>query len=83
LALVVVARTGCVESAANVILNSAQQSFAQWPVRRELTLCDVVHYLSLNEFLASHKDESWIHTDMGQVVAAHVPPELCVASLEL
>ena len=40
--LVVMTRTGCDATAASVILNCAQDSFAEWPVRRDLTLCDVV-----------------------------------------
>jgi hypothetical protein len=79
---VVMTRNGCDATAANVTLECAQESFAQWPTPRVLTLCDVVHYLSVTEFLAAHEDESWIHSNMAQVVAAHVPPELCIASLE-
>ena len=57
-------RTGCDVTVANEILACARDSFAQWPVRRELTLCDVVHYLSMTEFLLAHEDESWIHTNL-------------------
>jgi len=77
--LVVMTRTGCDAAAARVILDCAQDSFAEWPVRRELTLCDVAHYLSMTEFLKAHEGESWIHTNLALVVKARIPKELCVA----
>jgi hypothetical protein len=80
--LVVQARTGCDATQASAILRNAQESFAQWPAQRELSLCDVVHYLSVTEFLAKHAGENWIHTNMSHVVAAHVPRELCIARQE-
>jgi YHS domain-containing protein len=75
---VVMARTGCDAKAAERILDCAEESFAEWPTKRELTLCDVVHYLAVNEFLARHEGEDWMHTDIQHVVDALVPPELCV-----
>ena len=54
-------------------------SFAEWPARRELTICDVVHYLSMTEFLLAHEDENWIHTNLTLVVKSRIPKALCVA----
>lgn len=78
-AWVVMKRTGCDETLANQILACTRDSFAEWPVRRELTFCDVVHYLSMTEFLLAHEDESWIHTNLALVVKSRIPKELCVA----
>jgi hypothetical protein len=76
--LVVMKRNSCDSKVANTILESAEESFAQWLANCELTFCDVVHYLSIAEFLTSHKCEHWIHNNMASVVASHVPRELCV-----
>lgn len=74
--LVVMQRTGCNSGTADGILDCAEESFAEWPARRELTLCDVVHYLSVTEFLATHKGENWIHANMALVVTSHIPNSL-------
>ena len=76
--LVVMARTRCDLIAANAVLECAEESFAVWPVRRELTLCDVVHYLAVAEFLAAHEDERWMHSNIKLVVASSVPSDLCI-----
>ncbi|MEI8031376.1 MAG: hypothetical protein WCH35_16500 [Comamonadaceae bacterium] len=80
--LVVMKRNGCDSRAAETILESAEESFAQWPASCELTFCDVVHYLSVTEFLASHQREHWIHNNMASVVASHVPRDLCIARVK-
>ena len=74
--LVVMERARCDAPAADAILEDAEESFAAWPARRELTLGDVVHYLAVAEFLASHHGEHWIHADIGRVVASRIPHEL-------
>ncbi len=76
---VVMQRTGCDSSAAQAILESAQEGYADWPARHELTLCDLVHYLSATEFLATHPGELWIHSSLTPVIALHLPQELCLA----
>jgi hypothetical protein len=80
--LVVMKRTGCDSTVANTILERAEESFAQWPASCELTFCDVVHYLSVTEFLASHQREHWIHNNMASVVASYVPRDLCIARVK-
>lgn len=75
---VVMARNGCDATSANVVLECAEESFAAWPARRELTLCDVVHYLTVSEFLALHDGEHWMHTDIRHVVASRIPHDLCI-----
>jgi hypothetical protein len=76
--LVVMIRTGCDSMAADAILECAEESFAEWPTRRELTLCDVVHYLSVTEFLSAHEGDGGIHSNIALVVTSRVPHDLCV-----
>lgn len=75
---VVMERTGCDTAAADAVLENAEESFAAWPVRRELTLCDVVHYLTVAGFLAAHDGEHWMHADVAHVVASRIPRDLCI-----
>ncbi len=77
---VVMHRTGCDSMAADAILERAQESFAEWPARRELTFCDVVHYLSVTEFFAAHQRQQWTHSNMTSVVASLVPHDLCTTA---
>lgn len=77
--LVVQMRTGCDAATADDVLRCAQESFAQWPEERDLTLCDVVHYLSVTEFLAAHEGANWVHSNFAHVVAERIPPKLCIA----
>lgn len=72
----VMARTGCDATEANRKLDCAEESFAAWPVSRELTLCDVVHYLSVAEFIAAHGGV--MHADINLVVKSNIPHQLCV-----
>ena len=76
--MVVMARNGCDSAAANEVLDCAEESFATWPVSRDLTFCDVVHYLSVSEFVATHEGDRWIHSDIEFVVASQIPHDLCV-----
>lgn len=78
--LVVMARNGCNSTAANLVLDCAEESFAQWPVMRELTLCDVVHYLSVSEYFAAHTGEPWMSSDanINLIVKSNIPHRLCV-----
>ena len=75
--LVVMRRTGCDSDTANLILDAAQDSYEQWPSIHELNLCDVAHYLSVTEFLATHPGKRGMHSSLTPVVASQVPRELC------
>lgn len=77
--LVIMARARCDSIAADAILKCAEESFAEWPARRELTLCYVVHYLSVTEFLATHVGQPGIHSNIARVVTSHVPRDLCIS----
>ena len=65
---VVMARTGHDQSTADSILRKAEESFASWPAKRDLNFRDVVHYLAVSEFLASHPRSRWVHADMRRIV---------------
>jgi YHS domain-containing protein len=75
---VVMERNSCDSTAADAVLECAEESFSEWPVRRELTLCDVVHYLTITEFLALHDGEHWLRSDTRLLVASRIPRNLCI-----
>jgi hypothetical protein len=75
----VMRRIGCNAVEAMNTLHHAYESYAHWPADRSLTLCDVIHYLAVNEFLAAHTGEKGTRTAMGQIVASQIPHTLCVA----
>lgn len=78
--LLVMARNVCDSTVANLVLERAEESFAQWPVTRELTLCDVVHYLTVSEYFAAHEGEPWMSSDanINLIVQSNIPHGLCV-----
>jgi YHS domain-containing protein len=73
---IVVERTDSDNTAADTILRLAEESFASWPVSRELNFRDVVHYLAVSEFLDSHKGSRWVHADMRRIVHSVIPHDL-------
>jgi hypothetical protein len=58
--LVVAARLGLSDRAADTVLLHAEQSYSIWPVERELRFQDVVHYLAVTEFVAEHGGLPWV-----------------------
>lgn len=76
--LVVMSRNSCDATIADAILQSAEESYARWPAKRELTLCDVVHYLTVSEFFILHKGENWTRSDTSRAVASRIPRNLCI-----
>jgi hypothetical protein len=73
---IVAARNGGDFAAAEAVLKGAEQSFAAWPAERRLKFSDVVHFLAVSEFLASHGGGRWIHADLKRIVAARIPHNL-------
>lgn len=67
---------GC---AADRVLDGAEESYALWPIPRPLTVCDVIHYLIVTEYLASHRRERAMSADIRHRVQEHIPEELCSA----
>jgi len=72
---VVAARVGS-DLAAEAVLQHAEQSFAIWPVERALNFRDVVHYLAVSEFVATHSNTRWVLADMKRVVESLIPHNL-------
>jgi len=73
---IVIAHTRGDEQSAEALLDLAEESFAEWPTRRALKFNDVVHFIAVSEFLASHGNSPWIYANMGREVASRIPAEL-------
>jgi hypothetical protein len=73
---VVMAHTGCDSVTANMILDRAEESFAEWPVSRALTLRDVVHYLTVTEYLDLYGKDFWMRSEIIKRVNAYIPKNL-------
>jgi len=73
---ILVERSGLDPMAAAGILVRSEQSFCEWPVRRQLRYRDVVHYVLVEEYLDSHRTLRGTLTNMGAVVSRVIPPEL-------
>jgi hypothetical protein len=58
------------------IVRRAEESFADWPVERELRFRDVVHYLIFDEYMRAGKAGAGTKTNMGVVVARIIPEDL-------
>ena len=61
---------------ATEIVRRAEESFADWPVERELRFRDVVHYLIFDEYMHAGKARAGTKTNMGAVVARIIPEEI-------
>lgn len=70
---IVAARLGGDTLAAQAVLEHATQSFAIWPVERPLNFRDVVHYLAVSQYVATHPGTRWVHADIKRVVETLVP----------
>ena len=74
--LVVMVHTGCDTATANMILKRAEESFAEWPVSRALKLRDVVHYLTVTEYLDRYGKDFWLRSEINKLVASRIPGNL-------
>jgi len=73
---IVISHTRVDPESAEALLDQAEESFAAWPTQRALKFRDVVHFIAVSEFLATHGNSSWIHSDIGREVASVIPPSL-------
>ena len=73
---IVIARLHTDRDSAETLIDQAEDSFAAWPVRRAVNFCDVVHFIAVSEFLATHGDSPWIHANVRQEIASQIPPDL-------
>lgn len=69
-------RMKCNPSMANEMLNNVAESFASWPVPRELTLCDVVHYLTVCELVGSSEGDHRVHSSIHHLVESGISKSL-------
>jgi len=63
---------------AEYLLEKVEGSFGEWPVRREVHLGDVVHFLAVSEFLAGRPSEHWMREEIRRIVATTIPPEYLI-----
>ena len=63
-------------SAARGILQRAEASFAAWPNDRDLIFRDVVQYLVISEYLASHPERGGTTVNMTRIIAQIIPGQL-------
>ena len=71
-------RFGVDHATACQVIEGARSSFAQWPVARDLTFCDVVHYFVTDRCLSEQAaaEEHWLRGRIGQVVRSVIPQHL-------
>jgi hypothetical protein len=63
-------------SAARAILQRAEASFAAWPTDRDLKFLNVVQYVVISEYLASHPKRRGTSTNMARIIAQVIPRHL-------
>jgi hypothetical protein len=73
---VVARRLGIDARRAPAIVRSAEESFTDWPVERELRFRHVVHYLIFDEYMRTGRHREGTKTNMGGVVARVIPEEI-------
>lgn len=73
---VVAMHNGCDASAAQDVLRDAEQSYAIWPVERELNFRDVVHYLAVSEIFAADSASPWAQANVKRIVDGSIPHRL-------
>lgn len=74
---VICGHVGCGREDAVKLMNDARTSYASWPVQRDLTFCDIVHYVSFLEFTKVQGLGAWMNTDLTPLIAASVPHKVC------
>ena len=58
------------------IVRRAEQSFANWPVERELRFSHVVHYQIFDEYTRLGAGRPGTRTNVGAVVARIIPEDI-------
>lgn len=69
---------GLDEAAAQEIVAGARESYAEWPIERDLKFSDVVHYFVVRRCLREiePQDAPWIHGRIDQIVRDLIPQAL-------
>jgi YHS domain-containing protein len=73
---VVVARTAAALDEADEVLRRVDQSYASWPVDRDITFRDVVRYLLAWELWHGADGQQLVQAELKRVVDAHIPHQL-------
>jgi hypothetical protein len=58
------------------LLESARESYAEWPVHRSLRLRDIAHRLIVWECCSHHPDQPWLQATVKEVVDNGIPSQL-------
>jgi hypothetical protein len=74
--LILSVRMGDDMDAVETVLQRARESFADWPVSRELCFRDVAHYLATSGYWSDHRDQPWLQSNLQQVVNSTIPEHL-------
>jgi hypothetical protein len=71
-------RLGLDDAIAHELVERARESYAQWPVARQVKFRDVVHYFIVDHCLKGQAPhvEHWIHGEIGQIVRSVIPRNL-------
>lgn len=64
------------DAAVREILRHAEESFAQWPVDRDLTFRDLVAYLAVTDCMRANPGSKGVRSEVIGVVADAIPAEL-------
>jgi hypothetical protein len=72
----IMTRNKCDSASANEVLKHAEESFASWPVPRQLSLCDVVHYLTVCELVGSPEGDHRVHSNIEHLVVSCISKNL-------
>jgi len=72
------ARFGVDEATARQLVAGARESYADWPVERDVKFSDVVHYFVAERCLKElgPREAPWVHGRIGEVVRDIVPAKL-------
>lgn len=74
-AAIVCIRSGVSTPEARAILHRARESFAAWPIDRDLIFRDIVQYLVISEYLKYQSTRASTTINMADVVAKIIPKE--------
>jgi hypothetical protein len=66
----------CDPQAAQAVLKGAEQSYAVWPIDRDLCFRDVVHYLAVCEIFVADSASPWAQANIKRIVDASIPKQL-------
>ena len=72
------ARFGVDGAAAHELVEGARRSYADWPIARDVTFSDVVHYFIVERCLRDRglDEPQWIHGRVARVVKGIIPEDL-------